>query len=1069
MPPKKRQSATDKLEETVHGIFVLSQHQKNVKKCVKDFMKIFKEMHNTPKLEDFTNVLLTSIKQVLICDRNSPFTKKTLDFIATCFKEMIAYEEEFEDERAHRIAAEEALNNQLHDDSMNSTLEDDLGTTAFDLDQTIINSKYLAPISTVDLLLKNELVKFTICKDLNIRYNTLSLLKKTLEYFNEMDEETFDVLRTWVNDRTFDKEKTIRALACLGLEKLQNSEKNDVVMKGLKFHMLRDPDATVRICALKTIEVNTDTVKGMFTATRDECNSIRKSAYSKIAQQSSIVNFTPKDRITLIMNGLNERVDNVREVFLTQLIPNWIKGLDNGIIGFLDNLDIKRNLPLARQFLTTYFTHLKKTAIGNDMSQLHQVVFDFQEKNLDEHRLFTKCPLTEESAFLWFNLCEFCQKSNITYKVETKETNAETGEEVTNCELFDLVDKILPDVPIYTMFVEKLAQKTKEDVWQSGERATAPQFIFEQLLKIGKLYKVKDDAQWNSILTTFKRIIKDDDYFDIFDSYIEHIISILGNYFGNDHEQFLDLIFDLINAINSPHLEVDEEELKRKLEEHAARIHDLVAERNNAVLAEDSTEEARISAEIEKVEQSQQDLIDSQSALDSQVNIPPRMETDDKVFLRILHIFYGFFQAGKLKKDIDRLPTMINKLILPGLQSSDSKIRTLCVKNLGLYCLPSVNLINFFIKVFIEIVDGERFGETRVEALKFIFDFLCYHGFKNINFSTNDFKNTDLHKSSTSSASSQIGDDTDNLLDICDNKTFAYVFSELIEKLLMEGPDLEGREELQRSAEDHVKLLLFDVAAKGTCKIMNLGRFYSDKLLARLIVIHLTFTDLEPEMRQFIEGFLLDYAKTFPMCLRKQFSVESAYVDAYEPSIEVLIDDFAEERDREKWADKMIDFFNTAVMGDQLPNLMLKAASIINNEEFRDVWPANFKLIEKADLKTFDLAQLDELEEQLLMFKEKNVIPVQPRRGRGVRKTGNKNFDSALKLLARIKDRKAHLEKLQQQQQQQRPPQQQQTVAEEPEEQEGEEEDEEDHEPTVAEPPPNSDDEMTDDDSNMSS
>lgn len=117
------------------------------------------------------------------------------------------------------------------------------------------------------------------------------------------------------------------------------------------------------------------------------------------------------------------------------------------------------------------------------------------------------------------------------------------------------------------------------------------------------------------------------------------------------------------------------------------------------------------------------------------------------------------------------------------------------------------------------------------------------------------------------------------------------------------------------------------------------------------------------------------------------------------------------------------------------------------------------------------MAQLDELEEQLLMFKEKNVIPVQPRRGRGVRKTGNKNFDSALKLLARIKDRKAHLEKLQQQQQPQRPPQQQQqTLAEEPEEQEGEEEEEEeDHEPTVAEPPPNSDDEMTDDDSNMSS
>lgn len=80
-----------------------------------------------------------------------------------------------------------------------------------------------------------------------------------------------------MNERTFDKEKTIRALACLCLEKLQNSGKDDNVMKALKFHMLRDPDATVRICALKTVEVNTETVKALFNATRDECNSIRKT------------------------------------------------------------------------------------------------------------------------------------------------------------------------------------------------------------------------------------------------------------------------------------------------------------------------------------------------------------------------------------------------------------------------------------------------------------------------------------------------------------------------------------------------------------------------------------------------------------------------------------------------------------------------------------------------------------------------------------------------------------------------------------------------------------------------
>lgn len=88
----------------------------------------------------------------------------------------------------------------------------------------------------------------------------------------------------------------------------------------------------------------------------------------------------------------------------------------------------------------------------------------------------------------------------------------------------------------------------------------------------------------------------------------------------------------------------------------------------------------------------------------------------------------------------------------------------------------------------------------------------------------------------------------------------------------------------------------------------------------------------------------------------------------------------------------------------------------LNNEEFRDVWYSNFKLIEKADLKTFDIDQLDALEEQLLTYKENNAVPDQPKRGRGVRKTGDKKSDTALKLLSKIKDRKAYLDKLQQQQ-----------------------------------------------------
>jgi len=83
-----------------------------------------------------------------------------------------------------------------------------------------------------------------------------------------------------MTDRTFDKEKGIRSLAVLALEKLQNvdeNDNNDVVLRTLKFHLLRDPDATVRLCALKTMEINLDSLKSLFIATRDTNTTIRKT------------------------------------------------------------------------------------------------------------------------------------------------------------------------------------------------------------------------------------------------------------------------------------------------------------------------------------------------------------------------------------------------------------------------------------------------------------------------------------------------------------------------------------------------------------------------------------------------------------------------------------------------------------------------------------------------------------------------------------------------------------------------------------------------------------------------
>lgn len=139
-------------------------------------------------------IFVQIIKSVLCSERTSPYTKRTLEFIVKCFKEILLYEEEKEKERLEKVANDEI--NGVLDESIDLMETDELAAEAFDPDQTIINEKYLPPISSIDILIKKYFLKYLICDNTNIRYNTTSLIKKTLENFSEIDEGTFEDLRS---------------------------------------------------------------------------------------------------------------------------------------------------------------------------------------------------------------------------------------------------------------------------------------------------------------------------------------------------------------------------------------------------------------------------------------------------------------------------------------------------------------------------------------------------------------------------------------------------------------------------------------------------------------------------------------------------------------------------------------------------------------------------------------------------------------------------------------------------------------------------------------------------------
>ena len=104
------------------------------------------------------------------------------------------------------------------------------------------------------------------------------------------------------------------------------------------------------------------------------------------------------------------------------------------------------------------------------------------------------------------------------------------------------------------------SQQKNDDQSQSSKivfRHKELNFIFQQSLNIGKLYKISDTAQWNRIERTFRSIILNDDLYTMLNDYIEPIFIIFNNYFQNDWQQLLELALDLINTINLPELHCD--------------------------------------------------------------------------------------------------------------------------------------------------------------------------------------------------------------------------------------------------------------------------------------------------------------------------------------------------------------------------------------------------------------------------------------------------------------------------------------------------------------------------------
>ncbi|UXI18512.1 DEP domain-containing protein 1A [Sarcoptes scabiei] len=559
------QTILRQLGEELKNIFNQSQLSLHgSKKNSKAFMKIYRLWYSEDKIDDFMKIFINIVKSVLICNKSSPFTKRTLEFLTLVLKEISVFEENKENERLQNVAAKEA-SGQLPVESSDS---DDELSSLLDPDQTIINSRYLSPPSIIDAFIRDHLLKFMKCENENIRFNTATLLKKILDTQEEIEEETYARIIQQLSQSSFDKSKQVRVAVIICFRKLQMViESDNEAFQILKYHLTFDPDSFVRACVLKVIEVHSNTIMEILLATRDENSTVRRAAYLKIAENCGINNFAYNDRLRLLKNGLFDTDQSLREIVLKKMIPNWIAHLDNNLVSFLGYLDIKFCLDFSITLLDDYFASLQNNIIRFDITSLHQLVFEFKEQYLDEYKLLTRTNLTEENSFLWSRLCLYCNDKNLTYykkndenKNKTLEQQLEENDQEENRPnepiLMDLLDEILPDVPTFCDFVDGFVRKILN---HSDQLIEERNFVFKQLLNIAGIYQIKDIAQWNRMMETFKPIILNDDSDLLFTDYIEPIFVVFDKYFREDHEAFLSFTMDLINSINNPKIHMNDE------------------------------------------------------------------------------------------------------------------------------------------------------------------------------------------------------------------------------------------------------------------------------------------------------------------------------------------------------------------------------------------------------------------------------------------------------------------------------------------------------------------------------
>lgn len=290
-------------------------------------------------------------------------------------------------------------------------------------------------------------------KDKGVRFRVCMYVSKLLHALNEeaeMDDDIGEEIYKTMLQRARDKIPAVRVQAINALVRLQDPTDSECeIIKEYLDRMASDSSPDVRKAVLTLIAASKKTFPAIIERTRDSKDVVRKHAFLILKAKFNVVAFTIADRMKLLEDGLNDRIEMVREACV-DMLESWYETANKDAVKLLGYLDLEGCTEACQ---TAMQALLRRCGASSSVST----------KDFDS--------LDCERAFFWRMLCQYAQ--------ETQNDS--------------LMEKITPAISEFTAIIRTfVTMEAKPD--NTEEEKFEAQFITIQLLHLASHLDFSDEA-----------------------------------------------------------------------------------------------------------------------------------------------------------------------------------------------------------------------------------------------------------------------------------------------------------------------------------------------------------------------------------------------------------------------------------------------------------------------------------------------------------------------------------------------------------------------------------------------